>query len=80
MSYVNEEKRAFCIGAIIRHLNTLDTWDKFKVFVNGVTPAKLKAKLKKAYQDGQVEADLVITSVQEKKTNDAEMESEIDAM
>ena len=78
MSYNDEEKRSFCIGYIIEYLNTLDTWDKFKNFVNGVTPEKIKLKLKTAFAYAQSQDNVVISSAQEKKVNDSEMESEID--
>jgi len=77
MSYADEEKRAFCIGKIIEFLNTLDTWEKFKAFVIGVSPDKLKAKLIEGHQDAQVEDDLVISSAQEKKIADETMVNEI---
>lgn len=76
MSYSEEEKRSFCIGYIIEYLNTLDTWAKFKTFKDGISSAKLNAKLKKAYQDAQIADDIIISSAQEKKVNDSEMESE----
>jgi len=57
MSYSDEEKRAFSISYIIAHLNTLDTFAKFKTFVNGVSSAKIKTKLKEAFQNAQVEDD-----------------------
>lgn len=79
MAHSDEEIRAFCISYIIEHLNTLDTKEKFIVFVNGITPDKLKTKLKEAYQNAQLKGNTVITSAQEKKANDAEMESEIDS-
>ena len=78
MNYLDEEKRAFCIGKIIEHLNTLDTWEKFKVFVRGVTSQKIKAKLKEAYQDARTEGDLVIGSAQEKRLADEAMVNEIE--
>lgn len=80
MSYSDEEKRAFCIAKIVEHLNTLDTWTKFKTFINGITKAKLKALLKQAFIDAQASGDLVISSAQEKKANDAEMASEIEGL
>jgi len=79
MSYVDEEKRAFCISYIIEYLNTLDTNEKFIAFVNGVTPDKIKTKLKQAFQNAQVEGDGTIASAQEKQANDVEMVSEIDS-
>jgi len=78
--YVDEEKRAFCISEIIKKLNTLDTWEKFVDFINTLTKAKLKATLKKAYQDAQIEGDLVIGSAQEKKIADEAMENEIEGL
>jgi len=80
MSCLKEEKRSFCVGEIIKKLNTLDTWEKFVDFINTLTKAKLKATLKKAYQDAQVEDDLVISSAQEKKLADEAMESEIEGL
>jgi len=78
MNYADEEKRAFCVGYIIEYLNTLDTWPKFCAFINEVTPAKIKSKLKKGWQDAQLQDDIVIASAQEKKSKDKKMELEID--
>ena len=78
MSYNDEEKRAFCIGYIIEHLNTLDTWDKFKNFVNGVTPEKIKTKLKTAFQNAQIQDAIDIQAAIDKEDKNAAMDSEID--
>jgi len=80
MSYTDEEKRAFCISKIVEHLNTLDTWTKFKAFINAITRAKVKGLLKQAFIDAQAKGDLTITTAQEKKANDAEMENEIEGL
>ena len=78
MLFNAEEKRSFCISKIIEHLNTLDTWEKFKIFVNGISPEKIKAKLKEAYQNALVEGDLVIGSAQDKKIADEDMIIELE--
>ncbi|MBA7607306.1 hypothetical protein ES703_14465 [subsurface metagenome] len=80
MSYVDEEKRAFCISKIIEHLNTLDTWEKFKTFVNGITSQKIKTKLKEAYLKAGDEGTIAIESAQTKKDNDESMAVEIDSL
>ena len=78
MDYTNEEKRVFCISRIMEFLNTLDTWEKFTDFVNTVSKAKFKARLKQAYLDAQDKGDLVIGSAQEKKIADEAMINEIE--
>ena len=76
--FTDEEKRSFIISRIIEHLNTLDTFDKVKTFINGVSPEKIKAKLKEAYQKALAEDDLIIDSTQEKAIDDEAMITEID--
>jgi len=78
--YSDEEKRSFCISKIVEYLNGLDTWDKFKTFINGITRAKIKALLKQAYVDAQAQGDITINEAQAKKANDAEMENEIEEL
>lgn len=80
MSFVDEEKRAFCASEIIKALNELDTWEKFKVFIDTISKAKIKARLKQAYKDAQAQGDLDISDAQARKANDAEMESEIEGL
>jgi len=78
--YPDEIKRSFCISEIIKALNELDTWEKFKTFINEITRAKIKALLKQAYMDAQAQGDITIIEAQEKKANDLEMENEIEGL
>ena len=76
--FTDEEKRSFIISRIIEHLNTLDTYEKVKIFINGVSPEKIKMKLKEAYQKALAEDGLVIDSAQEKTIADEAMIVEIE--
>lgn len=80
MAYTDDEKRNFCVGVIVKYLNSLNTWDKFKTFVNEVTKEKLKTKLKEAYQLAQTQDDTAIILIEEKRANDGIMLSEIDSL
>lgn len=79
MEYSDEEKRSFCVGHFIKHLNTLDTLDKFIAFVKGISPTKIKAKLKEAYLKEGDDGTIIIDNAQVKKDNDESMAVEIDS-
>ena len=78
MSYNDEEKRHFVLGKLVEILDNLTSWNQVKTFVNGVTPEKLKARLKEAFQASQVNSDVVIADEEKKKANDTQIISEID--
>ena len=78
MIYTDEEKRSFIISRISEYLNTLDSFDKVKIFIKGVTPEKIKAKLKEAYEKASLENSVVVENAQDKKVADEAMITEID--
>ena len=78
MGYSDKEKLGFCKSQVIQYVQKIETWTDFKTFVNGITSAKLKTKLKKAYQNAIIENDKSITQHGIKKSNSQAMDSEID--
>lgn len=78
MGYTDNEKLGFCKSTIIAYVRNISTWTDFKNFVNAITSAKLKTKLKKAYQDSIAENDDSIIKHQVKKGKSQLMDSEID--
>ena len=50
MGYTDDEKLGFCKSIILQYVQNISSWTAFKIFVNGITPAKLKTKLKKRRQ------------------------------
>lgn len=77
MNYVDEEKRSQNIGHIIKHVNSLDTLKKLDDFIDTISPDKLKAILKKGYQDSKIQSDVIITLEEEKKIKDLDMISKL---
>jgi len=74
MSYVDEEKRSFSIGYIIRELNTLDTLAKYNNFVDTISKSILEKIVKEGFKSEKSKTDLKISNLEQKKINDSEME------
>jgi len=78
MSYTEGQLLGFCKSTLVGYIQSIQTWTSFKNFLNTITKAKLKTKLKTDFQNRGLENDNSILKHQEQKANNLDAETKID--